>query len=401
MADRGDGHLFQPIYTDRRGQRRKASIWWWRVSIAGKKTALNTHCSDKRAAKKWVSEKLVELGRGDPSVLTAERVTLDDLERLVKDDYTLQQRTPRQSRHVPLSYGRLRAFLGPARAKDIGEARLRAYAAARLKAGAAAATVNLDLAMLSRGFTLAGRTGLLPPRPRGWLPMLKVENARQGFFERPVFDAINAKLPDYYRGLMVAAYVTGWREASELQTRRWPHVDFGGGWLRLEPGEGKSGKPRMFPLVPELRETLMGQRAYTDAVQRELGIIVPWVFHRRGKRIRNLDKAWWAACEAAGYPDALRHDFRRTAARNFVRSGVSQAAAMAMIGLETDSIFRRYAVVDETVMREAGDKYAAFQERQRAEAAKVVPMPQSDAVLASSRPAARALGKKRPRAGDA
>ena len=41
-----------------------------------------------------------------------------------------------------------------------------------------------------------------------------------------------------------------------------------------------------------------------------------------GSRIRAFDKAWAAACAAAGCPGRIPHDLRRTAVRNMVRSRV-------------------------------------------------------------------------------
>lgn len=60
--------------------------------------------------------------------------------------------------------------------------------------------------------------------------------------------------------MAAVAYVTGWRIYSEFLTRRWSHVDFNTGWLRLEPEEMKNGEGRMFPLTPGLRAVLERQR---------------------------------------------------------------------------------------------------------------------------------------------
>jgi integrase len=102
------------------------------------------------------------------------------------------------------------------------------------------------------------------------------------------------------------------------------------------------------------------QRAYTDEIERTSGAIIPWVFHRKGRPVLCIRGAWQRARLAAGRPGALLHDFRRTAARNLLRAGVPQRLAMALCGWETDSIFRRYAVADSEMLREAGAKLAGF-----------------------------------------
>jgi hypothetical protein len=61
--------------------------------------------------------------------------------------------------------------------------------------------------------------------------------------------------------------------------------------------------------------------------------------------------------------DRYLHDMRRSAVRNLERAGVPRSAAMAMVGHETESIYRRYAIVDEAMLREAAVKLAAGRRR--------------------------------------
>jgi len=82
---------------------------------------------------------------------------------------------------------------------------------------------------------------------------------------------------------------------------------------------------------------------------------------------------WRDACKLAGI-QRIPHDFRRTAVRNLERAGVPRTTAMAMIGHKTESIYRRYSIVDQAMLEMGTSRLEALQQMQRTKKAVVVAM---------------------------
>jgi integrase len=369
MKTRGLGFVYQPAYVDKRtGEGRTASTWWLQYSVRGKRYRESSGSTNRADAVKLLKRRIGEAAEGRPIGHDIEKTTFEDLARILLDDYKANGR--QSTRRAKSATQNLRRFFADSRAMDITEDRLNAYVVFRQEEKAANATINRELAALKRAFRLAGKKVGMPPRFR----MLRENNARKGFFEPEQFKAVLQHLPEHLKPVFEVAYITGWRVSSELLTRRWQHVDLAADWLRLDPGESKNSEGRMFPLTPELRDVLSQQLERTRQLEKAKGCVIPWVFHRNGNPIKDYYGGWDEACRLAGLPDRIAHDLRRTAVRNLERAGVPRSSSMKMTGHKTESVYRRYAIVDEAMLREGAEKLAAFHSPKKNASRKVVPL---------------------------
>jgi integrase len=205
-------------------------------------------------------------------------------------------------------------------------------------------------------FSLAVQGEILHRKP--YIPMPREANPRTGFLEQEQFQSVLAALPDYLRPVAKFEYYTGWRR-SEITSLRWDQVDLRDRSIRLWTETTKSGEGRFLPLDGELSRIIQKQR-------KEPVVGCPYVFYRRGRRIGTFYKAWAEACREAECPGMLFHDFRRTAARNLTRAGLSESQAMMITGHKTREAFRRYNIATEGDLREAVSSLAVFRAKSEA-----------------------------------
>jgi len=286
----------------------------------------------------------VDEARNDRYTDVGQRITWLEMRTLLLEDYKFKGN---RTDPVP-RLARLSEHFGSMLGEQITAAKIREYSARRLVAGAAPATLRRELAILKRMLRLASER--LPRVPLVVLP--RVHNARQGFFEESDLQRILPHLPEHARYLVEFLFLTGWR-SGEAFALQWSDVD----WIRQTVflRDSKNREPRVFPFKyhPRLESVLLRQRDLVTRWERDHSQLCPWVFHWRGQRIGKLRRSWLRACKLAGMPGRLIHDFRRTAVRNLIRAGVQQAIAMKITGHKTDSIFRRYLIVDEELLAQA------------------------------------------------
>ena len=350
--------------------RKRGKIWWIRYYSNGKRIEESSHSSKESEATNLLRQREGDIARGIAMTPKAGRVRFEEAAEDLFNDYRANRKRSlddierRVNKH-------LRPFFGGRRMSTITTSDIRAYVTARQKsrtvtrkaftftardgsprhvpqqkvavAGVSNGEINRELTALKRIVSLAIQAGKLSQKP--YIPLLKEQNVRVGFFERDQFFAVVENLPVEIQPIVTFAYVTGWRIDSEVLPLQWRQVDLAGGEVRLDPGKTKNGEGRTFPLTRELRELLEQRRFVTDQLQRRFGRVCPFVFHREGTPIRSFRGAFRSACREAGCPGRLLHDLRRTAVRNLVRAAVPERVAMQLTGHRTRSVFERYNIV--------------------------------------------------------
>lgn len=348
----------------------RGSIWWIRYyDLRGLRRFESSKSTDREEAEKLLRKRLTAKDAGLQPEAAIGKLTVKEALADVENDYTTNGKKSLKDVQGKIRLHLLPFFGEHRKMTTITTAALREFIAARQEKDISNAEINRELAVLRRAFNLAIQSGRLLTKP--YFPMLKERNTRTGFLEREQIERICAALEGTetaddgrkkageLANVVRFAYATGWRTASEVLPLEWRNVDWEGRCVRLDPGSTKNGEGRSFPFTTDIEKVLKDQLATHEALKK-VGKVVPFVFHRDGERIRYFRAAWANACAEAGCPKALVHDMRRSAVRTFERAGVPRSAAMSMVGHKTESIYRRYAIVDEAMQREAAARLDAF-----------------------------------------
>lgn len=335
----GDGSIF-----------RRRGVWYAQLYISGRRVVESLRTTDEEQARRRLAALRRRRDRGrylDPG---QRRVTvgelLDDLEA------HLEVRGAAGLAKARSTMVAVRDAFGGLPAAELDTAAVERAQRAWMRDGRAAATVNRRCELLRQAYRIAARR--TPPKVVSvpHVPLLAVNNARQGFLSPGEIQRLLAAVadPDVRDFLEWSAW-TGMRP-NESRQLTWASVDREARTLALPAQAAKTRRGRTLALEGPLWTVIERRLA-----ARRLGC--PLVFHRvargeAGRPVRDVRKAFASALKAAELPTTLRpYDLRRSAVRNLIRAGVDQAVAMKISGHITDATFRRYNIVSEEDVRAA------------------------------------------------
>lgn len=336
------GIVYRRTYKEKKtGEKKESAVYWAKYYRNGIPIRESTCTTAFGEARTFLNRREGDVAKGVPITPKMGRVKFREIAEDIVKDYKVNARRSARDLEARLRLHIL-PFFGESRASAISAVDIRKFIDCRQEEEASNAEINRELAAIKRTYSLAVQAGRILQKP--YIPMLKENNVRTGFFEREQFESVRNHLSEDLGPMVTFAYITGWRIYSEVMPLRWPQVDFEAGRVRLEPGTTKNDEAREFPLTSELKAVLEGQKARAITLKKR-GIICPWIFNRGGKPIKEFRRSWKTACKKAGIPGRIPHDFRRTAVRNLVRAGIPERVAMMMTGHKTRSVFERYNIV--------------------------------------------------------
>ncbi len=299
---------------------KRGQVYWIKYYRNGKPYRESTKSKKEADAKRLLKKREGEISQGKLPGIYFDKVRFDELAEDFLSEYKINQK--KSFARAQRSVNHLKEVFEGMRVCEITTTVINRYIEDRKKctcaecdnkfelqdgcpacgsenvdSGAANATINRELAALKRMLNLGARQ--TPPKVDRvpYIPMLKENNIRKGFFEHSEFLALRDALPPHLKSFVTFAYRFGWRD-TEISGLTWNQVDRIQGIVRLEVGETKNDKARTVYLDEELKELF--DKAWE--ARKASGKLLPYVFLNKDGNgpLKDFRGAWNTACREAG-----------------------------------------------------------------------------------------------------
>jgi integrase len=316
---------------------KRSGIWWTCIRHNGRKVQKSLETSDKRLAKAIDSKIRTELVEGNyfDKPIGSKKTFLQLVAKFMKEHAPKVSES--QQRSYATSSKHLIKFFEEMNLLSISPKDITRYKVLRREAGLKPATINRELAMLSKAFNVAIREWeWLSTNPVSRVSKEKEDNERDRWLTVKEEASILENSPEWLRDIILFNLHTGLRQ-DELLSLTWDRVDMFRRTILI--ADTKNGKPKTIPL----NKTALG---ILESKGKVISIRSRIVFHSKcGTKIdkHNLRRALVIAKEKAGIEDFTFHGLRHTFATRLAQSGVDLYKISKLLGHKDIKTTQRYA----------------------------------------------------------
>ncbi len=326
---------------------KRGSVWHTCIRDKGRKIQKRLD-SDKELAKdletilkgEIVKSRLLEKFFNEPKNKLEESVgedkTFKDMMKKFMNEHAPKVSSKMQESYT-ISLKHLIPFFGDSKLPVISRKTISRYKVLRRDEGAAPATINKELAMLSKAFNLVVEEWeWLKDKPFSKIQREKMDNERDRWLIENEETELLKNCPGWLSEIVIFALNTGLRK-DELLSLEWSRVDSKRKTILIK--KTKNGKPKTLPLN-RIALDVLERRSKVRTMKNELVF-----FDRKGAKINgyNLSRVFSETAKKAGIKDFKFHDLRHTFATRLAQAGIEIYKISKLLGHKDISMTQRYA----------------------------------------------------------
>jgi integrase len=316
---------------------KRSGIWWTCIRHQGRKIQKSLGTANKLSAQKIDNKIRTQINEGS----YFER--LDGHNKTFKDmmDKFMKEHAPKVSINTQSSYTvslkHLIPYFGETNLTSISPKMISRYKVLRKDEGAAPGSINKELAMLSKAFSLAFKEWeWLKDNPVSRVQREKLDNEIDRWLTDDEEVRLLENCPKWLSEIILFCLHTGLRK-SELLSLEWSRVSFSRKTILIQ--ETKNGKPKTLPLN-KVALGVLEQRSKVKSIKNDLVFLT-----RKGTKLcgYNLRRAFKNARKGAKIENFRFHDLRHTFATRLAQAGVDLYKISKLLGHKDIKMTQRYA----------------------------------------------------------
>ncbi len=316
---------------------KRAGVWWTCIRHNGRKIQRSLQTNDRRLAQaieakirtEFTEEKYFDKPIGHNKSFK------QLIERFMKEHSPKVSISMQESYATSLKH--LNPFFGSSNLLSISPKMLTRYKVLRREDGSAPGSINKELAMLSKAFSLAvTEWEWLKDNPVSRVPREKEDNEMDRWLTKDEEERLFGNSPEWLREIISFALNTGLRQ-DELLSLEWDRVNLFRKTILIQ--KTKNGKPKTLPLN-KIALDVLNRRLKVKSIKNDFVF-----FNKNGKKINkhNLRMSFYRVMKKAEIKDFRWHDLRHTFATRLAQAGVDIYKISKLLGHKDIKMTQRYS----------------------------------------------------------